>query len=175
MIAHEGQVGISGVGFDIACGNLALRLGMPAAEPKPDAQENLAAMELAGRYARADRQRVAERGRSIAGGAMGDDAVILEGADGAASRAALQSAIHGAGRVFGRREACRRATRAARRAPLRDRGVAPSGGDLDESPMAHRRLPGVLAQHAGTVRVPHRLRPFALAMAGPGAFDPFRD
>lgn len=50
-----------------------------------------------------------------------------------------------------------------------------AGGDLDESPMANRRLPDVLAQHAGTVRVVHTLRPFAVAMAGEGEFDPFKD
>lgn len=47
--------------------------------------------------------------------------------------------------------------------------------DLDESPMAYRRLPEVLAEHAGTVRVLHTLRPFAVVMAGAGEFDPFRD
>ncbi len=54
-----------------------------------------------------------------------------------------------------------------------ERSVLLAGGDLDESPMACRRLPEVLAQHAGTIRVLHTLRPFAVAMAGDGAFDPF--
>ena len=49
------------------------------------------------------------------------------------------------------------------------------GGDLDESPMAYRRLPKVLAHHSGTVKVLHTLRPFAVAMAGAGEFDPFKD
>jgi hypothetical protein len=40
---------------------------------------------------------------------------------------------------------------------------------------AYRRLPEVLAQHAGTIRVLHKLRPFAVAMAGAGEFDPFKD
>ena len=331
VIAYEGQVSISGVGFDIGCGNLAVRLDMPAAEVKPQAQEilaairktvsfgvgranaarvehalfddaelwrasgmedyrqkagaqlgtvgsgnhyvdlfedeagltwigvhfgsrglghtsatrylklaggrdgihvpptvvdetselgirYLAAMELAGRYAYAGREWVVERVRGIVGGAitdtvhnhhnyawkerhgdrdlwvvrkgatpafpgqrgfvggsMGDDAVILEGVEGEASRAALYSTIHGAGRVFGRKEALRRFTRAEMEAWLKDRGVAVSGGDLDESPMAYRRLPDVLAAQGGTVRVLHRLRPFAVAMAGPGEFDPFKD
>ncbi len=47
--------------------------------------------------------------------------------------------------------------------------------DLDESPMAYRRLPEVLAHHAGSVRVLHTLRPFALVMVGEGEFDPFKD
>jgi len=33
----------------------------------------------------------------------------------------------------------------------------------------------VLAHHAGTVKVLHRLRPFAVAMAGAGEVDPFKD
>ena len=52
------------------------------------------------------------------------------------------------------------------------RGI--SGGDLDESPTAYRRLPKVLAHHSGTVKVLHTLRPFAVAMAGAGEFDPFK-
>lgn len=181
-------------------------------------QRYLAAMELAGRYAYAGREWVVERVRAILGGAvtasvhnhhnyawkethggrdlwvvrkgatpafpgqrgfvggsMGDDAVILEGIESEASRAALYSTVHGAGRVFGRREALRRFSRPQMDAWLRERGVTVSGGDLDESPMAYRRLPEVLDHHAGTVRVLHRLRPFAVAMAGPGEFDPFKD
>lgn len=178
----------------------------------------LAAMHLAGRYAYAGREWVVERVRRIVGGAvtdsvhnhhnfawkerhgdrdlwvvrkgatpafpgqrgfvggsMGDDAVILEGVVSEASRAALFSTVHGAGRVLGRKEAHRRLSRVAMDAWLRERGVLLSGGDLDESPMAYRRLGDVLAHHAGTVRVLHRLRPFAVAMAGPGEFDPFKD
>jgi len=37
------------------------------------------------------------------------------------------------------------------------------------------RIGEVLAQHAGTIRVLHTLRPFAVAMAGAGEFDPFKD
>jgi len=36
-------------------------------------------------------------------------------------------------------------------------------------------LPEVLAQHAGTIRVLHWLRPFAVVMAGEGELDPFKD
>ena len=178
----------------------------------------LAAMELAGRYAYAGREWVVERVRAIiggtvtdavhnhhnyawkerhgdrdlwvvrkgatpafpgqrgfVGGSMGDHAVILEGVESEASRASLYSTVHGAGRVFGRKEALRRFSRDQMEAWLRERGVLLSGADLDESPMAYRRLPEVLDSHAGTVRVLHRLRPFAVAMAGPGEFDPFKD
>jgi tRNA-splicing ligase RtcB len=49
------------------------------------------------------------------------------------------------------------------------------GADLDESPMAYRRLPEVIAEHANTIKVLRTLRPFAVAMAGSGEFDPFKD
>ena len=178
----------------------------------------IAAMELAGRYAYAGREWVTERVRRIiggsvtesvhnhhnyawrerhggrdlwvvrkgatpawpgqrgfVGGSMGDDAVIIEGVDTPASRAGLHSTIHGAGRLFSRREATRTFQRAQMDAWLQERGVLLAGGGLDESPMAYRRLPDVLAEHAGTVVVRHTLRPFAVAMAGEGEFDPFKD
>ena len=178
----------------------------------------IAAMELAGRYSYAGREWVVERVRQIiggnvtdmvhnhhnyawrenhggrdlwvvrkgatpafpgqrgfVGGSMGDDAVILEGIDSPQAQASLYSTIHGAGRLFGRKEAKRRFTRAEMDRWLRERGVVLVGADLDESPMAYRRLPDVLAHHAGSVRVLHTLRPFAVAMAGEGEFDPFKD
>ena len=50
--------------------------------------------------------------RGFVGGSMGDDAVILEGVDSAEARASLYSTVHGAGRLFGRKEAKRRFTQA---------------------------------------------------------------
>jgi tRNA-splicing ligase RtcB len=178
----------------------------------------IAAMELAGRYSYAGREWVIERVRKIIGGAvtdmvhnhhnyawrethngrdlwvvrkgatpafpgqrgfvggsMGDDAVIIEGVDSPESRASLYSTVHGAGRLFGRKEAKRRFTRAQMDAWLQARGVTLIGADLDESPMAYRRLPEVIAEHANTIKVLHTLRPFAVAMAGSGEFDPFKD
>jgi tRNA-splicing ligase RtcB (3'-phosphate/5'-hydroxy nucleic acid ligase) len=113
--------------------------------------------------------------RGFVGGSMGDDAVIIEGIDSPEARASLYSTIHGAGRLFGRKEAKRRFGRAEMDAWLHSRGVTLIGADLDESPMAYRRLPEVLAHHAGSVKVLHTLRPFAVAMAGAGEFDPFKD
>ncbi len=178
----------------------------------------VAAMELAGRYSYAGREWVVERVRRIiggtvtdmvhnhhnfawrethdgkdlwvvrkgatpafpgqrgfVGGSMGDDAVILEGVDSPEARAALYSTIHGAGRLFGRRHAIRTFKRAQMDAWLRARGVTLIGADLDESPMAYRRLPDVLAHHARSVKVLHTLRPFAVVMAGSGEYDPFKD
>jgi len=196
-------------------------MNVPPAVVNEDAEigrRYIAAMELAGRYAYAGREWVVERVRQIiggtvtdsvhnhhnyawrethggrdlwvvrkgatpawpgqrgfVGGSMGDDAVIVEGVDSAASQAALYSTVHGAGRLFGRQQAKRTFTHAQMDAWLQERGVLLAGGDLDESPMAYRRLPDVLVQHAGTIRVLHTLRPFAVAMAGDGEFDPFKD
>ena len=113
--------------------------------------------------------------RGFVGGSMGDDAVILEGIDGVDAKAALYSTVHGAGRLFGRTAAKKRFTRAEMDAWLVRRGVALMGADLDESPMAYRRLDDVLTHHATSARVVHRLRPFAVVMAGAGEVDPFKD
>jgi tRNA-splicing ligase RtcB (3'-phosphate/5'-hydroxy nucleic acid ligase) len=113
--------------------------------------------------------------KGFVGGSMGDDAVILEGVDSPEAKASLYSTVHGAGRLFGRNEAKRRFAREEMDRWLNERGVTLIGADLDESPMAYRRLPEVLARHAGTVKVLHTLRPFAVAMAGSGELDPWKD
>jgi len=113
--------------------------------------------------------------RGFVGGSMGDDAVIVEGIDSPESESLMRSTIHGAGRMFGRREAIRRFDQVEMDAWLRERGVLLAGGGIDESPMAYRRLPDVLAHHTASVRVLHTLRPFAVAMAGDGEFDPWKD
>ena len=113
--------------------------------------------------------------RGFVGGSMGDDAVIIEGVESPQARASLYSTVHGAGRLFGRKEAKRRFTREQMDRWLQDRGVTLIGADLDESPMAYRRLPEVIAQHAGTVKVLHTLRPFAVVMAGTRELDPWKD
>src|SRR5262249_4395830 len=104
--------------------------------------------------------------RGFVGGSMGDDAMIIEGVESLKARASLYSTVHFAGRLFGRKEAKRRFTREQMDRWLQDRGVTLIGADLDESPMAYRRLPEVIAQHAGTVKVLRTLRPFAVVMAG---------
>ncbi len=91
---------------------------------------------------------------------MGDDAVILEGIESEASRTALYSTIHGAGRLFGRRDAKQRFTGHQMRKWVEERGIHLVGGDVDESPMAYRRLDDVLPHHDGTVVIKNRLRPF---------------
>lgn len=113
--------------------------------------------------------------KGFIGGSMGDNAVIVEGVGGKSSKGALYSTIHGAGRVYGRRQALKTLSREQMDTWLRNKGVLLSGGDLDESPMAYRRLNEVLDFHAGTIDIIHTLIPFAVAMAGEGEFDPFKD
>jgi tRNA-splicing ligase RtcB (3'-phosphate/5'-hydroxy nucleic acid ligase) len=93
--------------------------------------------------------------RGFVGGSMGDDAVILEGVADERSAALLYSTVHGAGRLVGRMEAKRRFQRAEMDNWLRARGVMLMGADLDESPMAYRRLPEVLAEHSGADPPPY--------------------
>jgi tRNA-splicing ligase RtcB len=122
------------------------------------------------------------------GGSMGDDAVILKGVDSVKSEQSLYSTVHGAGRVMSRTDArgkYDRKTGEMKVAPrvdrlewdrwLTDKGVTLIGADLDEAPQAYRRLPDVLAAHAGTVEVVHTLRPFGVIMAGANEFDPYKD
>jgi tRNA-splicing ligase RtcB len=125
--------------------------------------------------------------RGFVGGSMGDNAVILHGVDGPESADSLYSTVHGAGRLFGRMDAkgkknkagewvrSPRFTREQMDAWLREKGILLRGGDVDESPMVYRRLEEVLAFHRNTIRIEHTLRPFAVAMAGPGEFDPYKD
>jgi tRNA-splicing ligase RtcB len=58
---------------------------------------------------------------------------------------------------------------------VREKGVVLRGGDVDEAPQAYRRLPEVLAAHAGTIRILHSLRPIGVAMAGKNIVDPYKD
>jgi tRNA-splicing ligase RtcB len=119
--------------------------------------------------------------KGFVGGSMGDDAVILEGVDSPVSRMALFSTVHGAGRVMSRSAAKGKHGQPGLVRPeemkrwLKNKGVVLRGGDLDEAPQAYRRLPEVLAAHAGTIRILHTLRPLGVAMAGRDIVDPYKD
>lgn len=132
--------------------------------------------------------------RGIIGGSMGDISVIVEGVDTAEAQAALRSTVHGAGRVMSRTQAAgkRRWTkRNGRRVQemirpglvshemmqewLQRERVELRGGGLDESPHVYRRLPEVLAAHAGSIRVLHTLKPLGVAMAGEDVVDLYSD
>jgi tRNA-splicing ligase RtcB len=58
---------------------------------------------------------------------------------------------------------------------LREQGIVLLGGGADEAPEVYKRLPEVLAAHAGSIRVKHTLRPLGVAMAGRDVVDPYRD
>lgn len=139
--------------------------------------------------------------RGFVGGSMGDDAVIIEGVDANAiedtptsveaqveQMGAYFSTVHGAGRVMSRTKARGKVHRktgvvlsepAIARTDMREwlhlEGVTLRGADLDEAPQAYKRLPSVLAEHAHTIRILHRLHPVGVAMAGPDIRDPYGD
>jgi len=54
-------------------------------------------------------------------------------------------------------------------------GIELRGGAADEAPDAYKRLDVVLAAHADTVEILHRLQPIGVAMAAADTFDPFKD
>ena len=110
----------------------------------------------------------------------------------------LYSTVHGAGRVMSRSQAAGRfryrkqvvdgrkvrvteqvkpgaVDWPAVQARLREQGIVLVGGGADEAPEVYRRLPDVLAAHAGSIRVKHTLRPLGVAMAGRDVFDPYKD
>jgi tRNA-splicing ligase RtcB len=60
-------------------------------------------------------------------------------------------------------------------ARLREQGVVLVGGGADEAPEVYKRLPDVLAAHAGSIRVKHTLHPLGVAMAGREVYDPYKD
>ena len=134
--------------------------------------------------------------KGFIGGSMGDDAVIVRGAqvgDGDSElartqREALFSTVHGAGRVMSRTQAAGKRNRRTgavispgRVTPemmhewMQDKGVILRGGGLDESPHAYRRLPEVLAAQEGTIELLHTLKPLVVVMAGGDEFDPYKD
>jgi tRNA-splicing ligase RtcB len=127
--------------------------------------------------------------KGFIGGSMGDDAVIIEGVDSAISREALFSTVHGAGRIMSRTAAKGRFIKTGGKRIrseglirhdemmkwVAEKGVVLRGGDVDEAPQAYRRLPDVLAAHAGTIRILHTLTPLGVAMAGRDIVDPYKD
>lgn len=109
------------------------------------------------------------------GGSMGDDAVILEGVDSELSRSLMYSTVHGAGREFSRNTARSKFSIPEMEEWVGKQGIRLIGGDVDESPMAYRRLVNVLAHHSGTIKINHVLKPVLVAMAGRDIIDPFKD
>ncbi|HRF58353.1 MAG TPA: RtcB family protein [Fimbriimonadaceae bacterium] len=128
--------------------------------------------------------------KGFVGANMEGVSVILEGVDSVASRAALYSTVHGAGRVMSRTQAAGKSRwvkgRKEQISPgrvdfgtvqsrMRGQGIELRGGAADEAPEVYKDLSEVLEHHAGTIRILHRLRPMGVAMAGDDVEDPYKD
>lgn len=113
--------------------------------------------------------------RGFIGGSMGDNAVIVEGVDSEESKMAMYSTVHGAGRVMSRTAAKKTLSKEEMHKWLQEKGVTLRGADLDEAPMAYKRIDEVLAHHSQTIKILHTLKPFGVAMAGKEDFDPYKD
>jgi tRNA-splicing ligase RtcB len=126
--------------------------------------------------------------RGFVGGSMGDVSVILEGIESPESTQALNSTVHGTGRLLGRNQAkgkrCRKTgkmltegiiKRDEHDAWIKRVGVEVRGGDLDESPYSYKRIEEVLKAHQGTIKILHTLTPIGVCMAAPNEYDPWKD
>ncbi len=123
--------------------------------------------------------------KGFVGGSMGDVSVIIEGLDSSESAQAMNSSIHGAGRVMSRTQAAGRVIRRRRvggqvtRQMMNDwikpQGIELRGAGTDEAPQCYKRLPEVLEYHKKTIKVLHTLTPMGVAMAGEDEFDPYKD
>lgn len=134
--------------------------------------------------------------KGFVGGSMGDISVILEGVEHEENKLTLNSTVHGAGRVMGRREAAgsfrwKRLAEGQKKQQVQVRegkiskqmmldwitpmGVELRGAGCDESPHCYKRLPDVLEEHKNTIKILHTLTPLGVAMAGSDEFDPYKD
>lgn len=125
--------------------------------------------------------------RGFIGGSMGDISVIVEGVENDLAPLSMYSTVHGAGRVMGRAQAKGkvnkqgvvvregRVSQAMMDEWVAREGVTLRGAGVDESPHVYKRLPEVLAAHAGTIKILHTLHPIGVAMAGRETFDPYKD
>ena len=125
--------------------------------------------------------------KGFVGGTMGEQSVILEGMESEHGAQSLYSTVHGAGRVMGRMEAKgkinkqgvvtreAKVTQAMMDGWVSGAGVELRGAGVDEAPQCYKRLPEVLAEHEGMIRVLHTLTPIGVAMAGKNEIDPYRD
>lgn len=126
--------------------------------------------------------------RGFVGGSMGEISVVIEGVENEHAAQSLYSTVHGAGRLMGRMEAkgkVDRKTGEVKRAAkvtkdmmtewVTAAGVELRGAGVDESPHCYKRLPEVLAEHEGSIKILHTLTPIGVAMAGPHIYDPYKD
>jgi tRNA-splicing ligase RtcB len=133
--------------------------------------------------------------KGFIGATMADDSVIIEGVESEASKKALYTTVHGAGRVMSRtrsagRKKWKRGKNGIRRLEIVSKGIIDfddvklkmarrkielRGGDADEAPECYKRLSEVLKCQGDTIRILFRLHPIGVAMAGSEIFDPYKD
>lgn len=133
--------------------------------------------------------------RGFIGGSMGDISVIVRGVDSPASRNAMYSTVHGAGRVMSRTQAAGKSkwkrdangkkvitkvtVGCVNETEMRDRiagmGIELRGAGADEAPQVYRPLRDVLVYHDGTIEVESVLTPKVVVMAGADIDDPYKD
>ncbi|MBL7828841.1 MAG: RtcB family protein, partial [Saprospiraceae bacterium] len=108
------------------------------------------------------------------GANMADTSVVVRGVDSATSKQGLYSTVHGAGRIMSRTQAAGKKRWKKGKAEylskglvdwpsvkkgIKKSGIALRGGGADEAPECYKKLDEVLAFHAGTVEVCHKLKP----------------
>jgi tRNA-splicing ligase RtcB (3'-phosphate/5'-hydroxy nucleic acid ligase) len=124
------------------------------------------------------------------GATMADTSVVVRGVESDLSRQGLYSTVHGAGRAMSRNKAAGKKRWKNGRVEYLSKGVVDwpkvkksmkaqrielRGGGADEAPECYKKLEQVLAFHAGTIEICHRLRPIGVAMAAPEVHDPYKD
>ena len=226
VVAYEEDISISGVGFDIACGNLAVRLDAQYSDIAPRAKTILDDIGRAISFGVGQRNAVKvdhelfysplwdaagvanlrEMARNQLGtvGSGNHYVDLFEDEEGF-----VWIAVHFGSRGLGHRITTKHLEWAGAKDGMEvDPAVVRADGDIGQSYVASVELGGlyayagrewvgvhnhhnfawrethgdrelwvvhVLREHEGTIKVLHTLRPFAVAMAGPGEFHPYKD
>jgi tRNA-splicing ligase RtcB len=128
--------------------------------------------------------------RSFIGSNMNDVSVIVRGVDNVEAAENLYSIPHGAGRIMSRTQAAGKFKGWGRnrvkvseglidendmRSKTLDMGIHLFGAGADEAPQCYKQLGEVLAYHADTLVIEHRLKPLIVCMAGSDVRDPYKD
>lgn len=96
-------------------------------------------------------------------GSMGDSGFVVRGKG---NNKAINSASHGAGRVFSRSKAKQTITKTMRNRYLKERGITLIGGGLDESPQAYKPIEDVISAQSDLVDVIGEFKPVIVRMDG---------